>query len=163
MKSRAEDIVAIRAVMATYNIAGDRLQLETLASTFTEDGVLEVPGANYHGRSAIKEGLAGLHRTDVTTRNDVPQPTFVRHHLTTSQIEFLADDEATGRSYFIVYTDIGADHAGVYVDKIARRGDQWFLTYRRVLIDWVSKQSRSKELREGHLARLAARAGRANG
>jgi hypothetical protein len=158
MQARAEDRAAISTLLATYNMAGDRLQLDVLASTFAEDGVLEFPGAKYRGRDAIRAGLGGGHPADAPNAGESSRPTFVRHHLTTSQIDFLSDVEAAGRTYFVVYTDIGADHAGLYVDRIGLRDDKWLVTHRRVLIDWVSAQSLFVRLRQSHLERLALRA-----
>jgi hypothetical protein len=155
MNESVDVLASIRATLTAYNIAGDRLHLNELAATFTEDGVLETPLAVFHGRDEIKRGLAGGVQ-DRAQRSSAHSPrlSVVRHHLTTSQIEFEGATVARARSYFLVYSDIGPDHAGVYVDRLADCGGRWLLTHRRVLIDWVADESLFTELREAHRRRL---------
>lgn len=136
----ASALEAIRQTMARYNIAGDRLKLDELAATFTEDGVLEEGPQDAgrivrQGRAAIaaglREGVARMHPGG-------KKPSFVRHHLTTSLLECVSPDEARGRTYFEVYTDIGPDHAGVYIDRFRKVDGRWLIAHREVRIDWVA-------------------------
>jgi hypothetical protein len=39
-------------------------------------------------------------------------------------------------------TEIGPDHSGRYVDRLTRSGARWLLSHRRVMIDWMSGNSR---------------------
>ncbi|MBV9995856.1 MAG: nuclear transport factor 2 family protein [Caulobacteraceae bacterium] len=105
MRQDAQALSEIRTLLAAYNVAGDRMRLEALAATFTPAGVLETPTAVLRGREEIARGLAG------GSRRDGPAPTLVRHHLTTSHVELQEADQAEARTYFIVYTEIGPDHA----------------------------------------------------
>src|SRR3546814_15808529 len=80
------------------------------------------------------------------------RPSFMRHHLTTSRIVSAGPDEATARTYFINYSDIGADHAGVYVDRFRRIDGTWLIARRDDRVDWLAESSlyvRSVERREG--------------
>ena len=47
-------------------------------------------------------------------------------------------DTATARTYFTTFTGIGPDHAGVYIDTLARKGDRWLLSSRIVQANWLS-------------------------
>lgn len=128
--SDLEDRDNLRALIARYNIEGDRGNLAGLASVFAADGTLEFSGEGSTGPEAIVQRLGAR---PATARN--PALTVVRHHLTTSQIE-LDGDEATGRTYFVVMTDIGPDHHGVYVDRFVRTEQGWRIAHRQVRIDW---------------------------
>ena len=133
MTDLANDLAAIRQTQARYNIAGDRMKLSDLAAAFTPDGVLETSTSQLVGRAAIAGGLGGGGGPGVR------KPTFVRHNLTTSLIELTGADTAEGRTYFHVYTDIGPDHMGVYVDRFARLDGAWLIAHRRVLIDSITR------------------------
>lgn len=142
-----EDLLAreaIRQTMANYNIAGDRMQLDELAAQFTEDGVLKFPGQVARGRVEIVEKLGGGRRapaeadaSDAARRGPV---TKVRHNLTTSQI-VVDGEQATGRTYFLVVTNYGPDHMGVYVDRFRKVDGRWLIAERDVRIDWQSDAS----------------------
>ena len=71
----------------------------------------------------------------------------VRHNLTTSLIDIIDAENATGRHYFLVITDVGPDHMGVYVDQYRKVGGEWRFAHRRVQIDWVSELSPGRERR----------------
>lgn len=128
------DTVAIHELMARYNIEGDRGNITGLAAVFTEDGVLEFGGQASTGQAAIRERLSGGR----APRN--PALTVVCHHLTTSSVE-VDGDNARGRTYFAVLTDIGPDHHGVYVDRFRRTPEGWRIAHREVRIDWQSPDS----------------------
>ncbi len=154
MTSPADDLEAIRHTLSTYSVNGDRLKLEALAGAFTEDGVLETPSSTLRGRAEIIAGLGGGER-------NAPPPgqrrlTFIRHNLTTSHLELTGPDTASGRTYFIVFTDIGPDHMGYYVDRLVKQDGQWLLAHRRVMIDWMSDESLMHGQRESYEASRAA-------
>lgn len=155
MTNRAEELECIRHTMAAYNIAGDRMRLGDLADTFTADGVLEIPTGKLRGREAIRAGLGRGRSEDAPAPGR--RPTFVRHNLTTSLIDLTGPDTAQGRTYFIVFTDIGPDHMGCYVDKLSKADGRWRFLERRVLIDWMNEGTLFGHLLEAHRARLAGR------
>lgn len=136
-----EDLLAreaIRETMETYTMAGDRLQVDAFVACFTEDAVMEserVPADRtfrYQGRAEIRawqqRWLAGEGGTHGAS--------FVRHHLSTSQIELTGPETARARTYWVAWTDIGPDHAGYYLDSFRRQGDRWLIAHRRVRMDW---------------------------
>lgn len=144
-----EDLLAreaIRATLARYNTAGDRLKIDDYVACFTEDGIIEAQGFRpeqsfrYEGREAIRawqqrwleRALAG---------EQVHQASFARHHLTTCAIELTGPDTATARTYWQAWTDIGPDHAGYYLDLFRKVGEDWLIAHRRVRLDWEHPQS----------------------
>lgn len=137
----------IRRTMAQYTMAGDRLQLDEFLAVFTPDAVLESEGVaaedrfRYEGLDQIR---GWMQRWSEQSRDDTTRPhgaTFVRHHLSTSQIELTGGESARARTYWTAYTDIGADHCGYYLDRFHKSGDQWLIAHRRVRIDWQSARS----------------------
>jgi 3-phenylpropionate/cinnamic acid dioxygenase small subunit len=135
----------IRQTMTNYTMAGDRLRTEEFVAVFTEDAVLESEGVpesdafRYEGREAIRNWLTRWRPAEGAPRTH--QATFVRHHLSTSQIELTGPDTARARTYWTAYTDIGADHCGYYLDSFRKVGERWLIAHRRVRLDWRSPES----------------------
>jgi hypothetical protein len=57
------------------------------------------------------------------------RPTLVRHHLTTSHVT-INGALAAARTYFFVLSNIGPDHAGVYVDRLENGAEGWQIAHR---------------------------------
>ncbi len=137
----------IRDTMARYTLAGDRLRLDEFLAVFTPDAILEsegVPEADAFRYEGIEQIGRWITRwTDRAGDDEAPahQATFVRHHLSTSLIEFTGPTAARARTYWTAYTDIGPDHAGYYLDLFRRQGEAWLIAHRRVRLDWRSPQS----------------------
>lgn len=133
---------AIRHVMTKYTTSGDRLRVDDFVACFTPDAVIEsehVPADRafrYEGHAAIRAWQERWLSGDGATHG----ATFVRHHLSTSHID-LNGSEARGRTYWVAWTDIGADHAGYYLDRFAKVGSEWLITHRRVRMDWEAPES----------------------
>jgi ketosteroid isomerase-like protein len=105
------DEAQIRRTMTAFNISGDRGQVEKMAALFTDDGVMIFSGREATGREGIRAMLSNInHKSE--PGSDQPPVTKLRHHVTTSQID-LNGDRATGRSYFIIFTNNGPYHMGV--------------------------------------------------
>lgn len=137
---------AIRDTMARYTMAGDRLREDEFVAVFAPDAVMESEGVpaedafRYEGREQIRhwisrwrnrpEGAAATHAA-----------TFVRHHMSTSLIELMGPDTARARTYWVAYTDIGADHSGYYLDEFRKLDGQWLIARRRVRLDWRHEKS----------------------
>lgn len=137
---------SIRATLANYTMAGDRLRADDLAACFTEDGVLEsehVPESDafhFQGREAIKGWLTRwTQNPDAQERTH--SATFVRHHLSTCSIQLVSSETAKVRTYWTAYTDIGPDHCGYYLDELRKQGNSWLIAHRRVRLDWRSDNS----------------------
>lgn len=126
----------IRHLIMTYAIEGDRGRLDKLAACFAEDGVLEMAAWRREGRAEIAKQLSGGYSEAPMTR-----PKFARHNITSSHIELDGPDSAVGRSYFLVVTDIGPDHMGIYADRFRKVDGRWLFARREVRIDWVIEGS----------------------
>jgi SnoaL-like domain len=135
---------AIRDCMAKYTLSGDRLRVDDFAACFTEDGIIEserAPGDlifQYAGREAIR-AWQGRWRNREPEENAVHKASFVRHNLSTCKIDITGPDTATARTYWSAWTDIGPDHAGVYLDDFRKVGDAWLIARRRVRKDWEAE------------------------
>lgn len=137
---------AIRDTLAKYNVSGDRLKVDDYAACFTEDGVIEAEHADpayafrYEGRAAIRAWQARwLERT--LAGEKIHAASFARHHLSTSKIDLTGPDSADVRTYWVAWTDIGPDHAGYYLDRFRKVGEDWLIAHRRVREDWRSPDS----------------------
>lgn len=144
-----EDLLAreaIRDVIARYTISGDRLRIDDFAACFTSDGILESDGVpaerafRFAGREAIRAWQTEW-RDRALSGQSVHAAQFVRHHLTTSQVEVVGPDCATARTYWQAWTQIGPDHAGHYVDRLRKVNGRWRIAHRRVRLDWEAENS----------------------
>ena len=132
---------AIRATMAKCAQAGDSLRGEDYAACFTEDGVLESDHSDgaagfRHGSRAEILAWQTAWRSAAPTHQTPRSARFVRHNLTSAKIELTGADTASARTYFVVMTDIGPDHCGVYRDVFRRVGEDWLIAHRRVRTEW---------------------------
>ncbi|MCB2078032.1 MAG: nuclear transport factor 2 family protein [Novosphingobium sp.] len=140
---------AIRDTLAKYNVSGDRLKAEDYAACFTEDGIIEsttrgvAENFRFDGRAAIFEwqnrwrsAKPGEAQKDV-----VRKATFVRHNLTTCKIDLTGPETAKVRTYWIVMSDNGPDHCGVYLDEFRKVGEDWLIAHRKVRTDWHAPDS----------------------
>jgi 3-phenylpropionate/cinnamic acid dioxygenase small subunit len=136
---------AIRHTMTRYTMAGDRLRTDEFIAVFTEDAVLASEGVEesdvfrHEGREAIREWMSRW--TLRSAGGQSPRATFVRHHLSTSQIELTGPDTAKARTYWVAYSDIGPDHCGYYLDRFRKTGQGWLIAERKVRLDWRSPNS----------------------
>ena len=134
---RIADRLEIQELILRYTDAGDRARFDEFITVFAEDAEYVTPLWWTRGRGAIQ---AAMRREDLTFFGAVP-PTFMRHHLTTCRIVLTGPDTAAARTYFVNYSDIGADHAGVYVDKFRRVDGRWLIARREDRVDWQSDAS----------------------
>src|SRR5579864_176716 len=90
---------SIHQTIVNYTMAGDRLREDDFVAVFTDEAVLESDGVpdsdafRYAGREAIRAWIARWRsRPEGAPRTH--QATFVRHHLSTCQIELTNADTA---------------------------------------------------------------------
>ena len=122
----------IRDLVAAYAHCADGGRFDALVGLFADDGVLETPDGQQHtGAEAIRAFLTGT-KTRLAAATSVP---LIRHHVSNLRIEVESRDAATGAAYFLVVTERGPDHWGVYRDRFARVGDRWLFRQRRVKVD----------------------------
>ena len=130
---------SVRQTLADYTAATDAFDLAALASCFTADGTLEFTGgsAPLVGPEEIEAGL----RSQLSQAPSGPPPSYVRHHV--SSVRFLRSDadEVETSSYFVVFTDIGADHWGRYRDVLKPVGARWLFKSRKIRVDGFAANS----------------------
>lgn len=129
--------VAIADRLGCCALAGDSRKSDAYAACFTEDGVLAL-AEPIAGREAIRHWMGAA--------SAIPQPKdaspgFISHHVTSSRIELIDEDNAIGRSYFLVTSAAGLDHNGYYDDVFRRVGEAWLIAHRRPRTLWISPAS----------------------
>lgn len=136
----------IRKTIHGYNAAGDARDGAAFAALFADDAVLEfagygpVPGFRSDGIAEIRARTASW--SPVPGKDpSLTLASFIRHNLTTCRIDLTGPDSAAARTYFVVFTNIGPDHAGTYSDTLIRQGDDWLFQHRRIALDWRSPDS----------------------
>ncbi|MCC5872683.1 MAG: nuclear transport factor 2 family protein [Gammaproteobacteria bacterium] len=131
------DLANIRAVLETYCRGIDRLDAELISSVYWEDatdnhGVYVGPGQDFAAFIVpfLRDGY-----------------TSTMHFIGQSNIR-VEGDRAAGETYFLAYhtrnegdgaaLDIAA---GRYVDGFAKRGGEWRIADRVIVMDWVDTRS----------------------
>ena len=149
-----EDLLAreaIRDTMAKYNHSGDSLRAEDFAACFTEDGILEsdrLEGAGFHYASRAEILAWQTSWRSGSSSSETPRGAkFVRHNLTTCRIELTGPHSANARTYWVVMTDVGPDHCGVYTDQFRKVGGEWLIAHRKVRTEWWAENSHFRPAR----------------
>jgi hypothetical protein len=125
----------VRHTISSYTFGGDRGRLDELAATFAPDGVLQIEEDDVStGRAAIVERLSRVVAMD-------RHPAHMHHHLSGTHFRSVTPSSIDVSSYFLVVTDIGADHWGRYRDELVPMGDRWLFARRRVTTDGYSPAS----------------------
>ena len=141
--NEAADRDEIRQLIATYTAEGDRGRVDKLAHIFAEDAVMAIPTWRAEGRAGIVKALSGGGRAKAAAPDATvgARGRIMRHHLTTCYITFDGPDDATGRTYWINFSEAGADHSGLYADKYKRIDGRWRIVFREVRLDWKAPNS----------------------
>ena len=100
------------------NMAVEQADFAGMAVLFTADGQFVLPNGTAVAATEIEKVVNGN------------EPSFIRHHITTIQIDFTSETTATADSFFIAYTDLAQpDHWGRWRDSFRREDDgRWLLT-----------------------------------
>ena len=140
--------------MSTYALGVDSSDIDLILTSFAPDAVLNARGdaRTGHGEirafyeKALADGIAAVQSG---------QRRLLRHNLTTSRITFDSPNRARGQTYFIVMTEYGPDHSGLYTDVFTRHGDRWLLQDRSIAVEWYGKGSwfETKRLAAGGVQR----------
>jgi len=129
----------VRHTISSYNFGGDRGRLDELAAAFTEDGVLQIEDEVSAGREAI---VARLSRVVGMDR----RPPYLHHQVTNVHFRSVTPEEIETSSYFLVVSDVGADHWGRYRDRFAPVDDRWLIAHRTVTTDGYAPASAFRPL-----------------
>jgi SnoaL-like domain len=116
--TRLEAMEAARNLVPRYPVACDATDVEALATLFTEDAVLEVPGTAYVGRDEVIRFYREAFALESVTKS---------HFITNMRATWLGNGHVGIESYFL-YTAVGDSTSeigwGVYGDEIAVRGEE---------------------------------------
>ena len=129
----------IRHTLATYNKSGDADDADGFAACFTEGGVFDATGAYLEGREQIRAWKAS-HQLFSGGASGATAA-FRVHHLTCIHIELLSPETARTRTGWIVITNNGVDHSGIYHDRFRRVGERWLIEKRVIDNLWRSEHS----------------------
>jgi hypothetical protein len=125
----------VRHTISSYTFGGDRGRLDELAAAFAPDGILQIEQDDVSaGRAAIIERLSQVVAMD-------RHPTHMHHHVSGIHFRSVAENEIEVSSYFLVVTDIGADHWGRYRDRFVPVDDRWLIARRQVVTDGYAERS----------------------
>lgn len=125
---------ALRRLVQLYARAVDRNDPELFVSLFVEDAVLEGPQFHVAGHEQIR-----------LVPGDLVQKFRATMHCVFNQTVNIAGDSADGETYCIAYhriEDEGGrpmtlDWAIRYQDRFLRRGGEWRIAYRRLVVEWT--------------------------
>lgn len=126
----------IRDLVARYNANADSGRFEQVLELFAPDATMDIgDGRIYRGREEIATIFTGAREGWRSAAQETGAPPYVRHFVSTHQIDLLAADRARGRCYFQVLMAHGLDHWGRYLDEYAEIAGRWLFTHRRVSVD----------------------------
>lgn len=116
---------AISDVLHRYAyLAREKGDVDAIGRLFTADGVFVLPDGN----AVPIAGMAAIVA-------DNP-PVFIRHHLTTSVVDFDDEENATAISYFVAYTHLAQpDHWGYWRDSLRKIDGRWLLTSKQPVVE----------------------------
>lgn len=125
----------VRHTISSYTFGGDRGRLDELVAAFTPDGVLQIETDDVSvGRDAILERLSRVVAMD-------RHPEHMHHHISGIHFRAVTPEAIDVSSYFLVITEIGADHWGRYRDRFVPRDDRWLIAHRAVTTDGYARES----------------------
>lgn len=136
---------SIRQTIARYSMAGDSRNVDEFIALFADDAVFEFPGFppvegfRFVGREAIDPSARWKRYAELEQASR--GSSFLRHNLTTCLIELTGPETAKARTYFAVFTDIGPDHCGIYIDEFVKKNGCWLFAHRKIRLDWRSPDS----------------------
>lgn len=124
-----ERVIAITEIERILNkyciMARENAPFSEMANLFHSNGIFRLPNG------------AGVPPQEMGTVVQGKPPTFIRHHLTSVDIEFLNETEAKTKSLFFAMTDISTiDHWGYWQDVFRRTEDgQWLIEVREIVVE----------------------------
>jgi hypothetical protein len=128
---------SIRDLVTRYNSKGDSGRIAQVLELFAPDAKMEITSEDgetrtYRGVDEIESIFTRAIETFREAAERRAQPGYVRHCISTHQIDVGDRQHAKGRCYFFVIRASGLDHWGRYVDEYEERDGRWLFTYRRV-------------------------------
>lgn len=127
---------AIESIVQRYaRIARDKVNFLDMVPLFTPDGQFELPDGTPVPSNEISRVVQG------------EEAQYIRHHLTTFDVEFTSESTASVVSHFFAITnEASPDHWGEWNDHFEKTEEGlWLIKYRRVTVDgaapggWLSR------------------------
>jgi len=129
----------IRDVVARYNTNGDAGRLEDATAVFTADArveFIEPDGTTlYEGRDQVLRMMIEVKQKWAESAKSRGETAYVRHFVSSHQIDLLDETSARGRCYVAVIKAHGLDHWGRYLDEYRLDGGRWLISSRRAITD----------------------------
>jgi hypothetical protein len=130
---------AIRCTIALYIRNADTADYDRHVEVFHPEAKMIIHGGpTLEGRAPIIDAL----KQGAVKRRAFDAGNFQRHNITTCMIEITGAATATATTYIMVVTELGFDHAGIYVDEFVKEGDRWLIKARRATMEWGRPDSR---------------------
>lgn len=119
-KSEIESLFHRYAVLAKETATPAKM-----SEVFNPDGVFRLPNGD-----VVKPA-------DLLTVVQGNNPKFIRHHITSIDIEFVSPSEAHTEAFYIALTDLSSpDHWGCWKDIVTRGQDgRWLIADRTIVVD----------------------------
>ena len=136
-------LAACRALVETYAVVRDRVDVDAFAALFTEDAEFVFGENAVRGPAAIAALMQERAKGAIT-----------RHLMTTGQFELIDEKQATGLSYFVVFSESSKNLKSLpipstgpravieYHDRFARRDGRWKIARREVKLVFVPANKR---------------------
>jgi hypothetical protein len=143
----ADDRAEIQNLSNRYMVAVDAGDIETVMSTWAEDGVLEWVYGVEHGKAAIRKAMSGFGGgRAVTIPEGATSRPRTRHQIINHVID-VNGDKATTIAYWFALTnntpqkDVQLLYFGHYEDQLVRVNGKWLFKKRKVFNE--SQQNRA--------------------
>ena len=138
MASYADDRAEIENLSNRYMVAVDAGDIETVMSTWADDGVLDWVGGVEHGKAAIRKamsGFAGGRHVDIPEGATSRQRT---HHQIINHVIDVNGNTAKTIAYWFAITnntpqkDVQLLYFGHYEDELVKQNGHWLFKHRKV-------------------------------
>ena len=138
MASYADDRAAIENLSNRYMVAVDAGDMDTVMSTWADDGVLEWVGGTERGKEAIRKAMSGfserLHGNIPAGATSRPR---TRHMILNHVIDGKGNTAKTIAYWFAITNntpqkDVQLVYFGHYEDELVKRRGRWYFKVRKV-------------------------------
>ncbi len=135
----ANDRAEIENVSARYMIAVDAGDIDTVMSTWAQDGVLDWVGGVENGRDAIRKAMSGFGGGAV--RGKIPAGATTRqrtqHHILNHVIDVNGNTAKTTAYWFAITNntpqkDVQLLYFGHYEDELVKQNGHWLFKKRKI-------------------------------
>jgi len=138
LASYADDRAEIENLSNRYMVAVDAGDIETVMSTWAEDGVLDWVGGHEHGKAAIRKAMSGFGGARPV---DIPEGARSRprtHHQIVNHVIDVNGNTAKTIAYWFAITnntpqkDVQLLYFGHYEDELVKQNGHWLFKHRKV-------------------------------